>query len=107
MKKPKNVNTLNTVFVVLLFAILAVNVYFLFSVPTPKAPEPVDLRELKVTFLGSDCVDCINASVLVDALKQEAGYNVTSVTELTKTRLFTLIVKHHTTMSHPNETKEE
>ena len=82
MKKPKNVNTLNTVFVVLLFAILAVNVYFLFSVPTPKAPEPVDLREITVTFLGSDCIDCINASVLVEALKQQAGYNVTSVTEL-------------------------
>lgn len=83
MKKSKHVNTLNTVFAVLLLAILAVNVYFLFSVPTPKAPEPVDLREVTVTLLGSDCSDCQNASVLADALKQQAGFNVTSVTELT------------------------
>src|SRR3989344_9115502 len=97
MKKSKQLSNINTYLAVALVIVLAFSLYLTFSVPVPTQTPVVftPARQLSVTLLGADCSDCINMSVLVDALKQRSDLNITEVRGLTLADSIDLAQKHN------------
>ena len=84
MMKQKKLTNLNTYLIVALVIVVAIGLYFTLSVPTVKKEEapPIVAREIQLTVLGSDCEDCFNISVATDFIKQQKGFNITELKEV-------------------------
>jgi len=100
MAKKKKSQDVNTYLIVALAVVVALGLYFTLSVPTIVTPEPEPTpppREITVTIVGGDCVDCFDVASAVDFIKQQDNLNITEEKEITLNDSSEIVEKYEIT----------